>query len=383
MFKKILFIIIICIGLLFAGKNFIFKAYITGRIKKEFGAAVSLQKATLNFKEINLSNLEIFAPDFSLKLKDAKFEFEFLRFFELKGLTCNVEGLYLKTKEFEKFKNSLKEASVGIFDKKDSKAGTGGAIPITLNLENLDFSIQGAKGLNFRSQFSFSGALEGKKIKKINNIDIVDLNFKNPPLEFDLTFYKESAGKYKLTVSSLKFRQNETENIRATVSIDQDVIFIEKVYSDLLGPRSLVSGSINFSTFDNFCLSLNLYNSSFGGILKLAGIQKDLNFDGEFDGGIAACLEQFKLAHIDGDLSNFSGGAINIKKEASIGFLKRYLDESSYEVMIDNLKNYAYNKGQIKVSKPNSTIRIVLDFSSQELGKRTITVNLKKFGGVE
>jgi len=78
-------------------------------------------------------------------------------------------------------------------------------------------------------------------------------------------------------------------------------------------------------------------------------------------------LDKGKLSGLEADFHNASGGVINIEKGDSLSFLQQYLDQASYDALVDNFKHYAYNRGSIKVTK---------DFGSDELGRRNISVNL-------
>jgi len=87
-------------------------------------------------------------------------------------------------------------------------------------------------------------------------------------------------------------------------------------------------------------------------------------------------LDKGKLSGLEADFHNASGGVINIEKGDSLSFLQRYLDQASYDALVDNFKHYAYNRGSIKVTKQGEIIALNLDFGSDELGRRNISVNL-------
>jgi len=243
--------------------------------------------------------------------------------------------------------------------------------------------------------FSLSqGPLEFKleKIKVTFNLfdrSIKDLKISNCDFQFkdinaNLALEKSKNGLYILGVSSLKFKDKEINNISIPLAIDDGTISFSRIDGGFLGYSARISGILNYRDHDNICLRLSLEETSFRNLINLFSKKEDFVLVGDFDGRLELCLDKGKLSELEGDFQNTSGGTVNIENEASLSFLKRYLDKVSYDALVDNFKHYAYNRGSIKVAKEEGVIALNLDFGSDELGRRNISVNLHdSLGGGE
>ncbi len=235
--------------------------------------------------------------------------------------------------------------------------------------------------------FSLSrGALELKLEKaKVTfnffNRDIDDLKISNCSLQFkginvSLALKKSKSGFYVLDVSSLKFKYKEIKNISIPLAVGADTISFDRIDSDFLGYPARISGILDYRDYNNICLEVSFKDASSRNVINFFSKEEDFVLVGDFDGRLELCVDKGKISKLDGDFYNTSGGAVNIEKEASLGFLQRYLDKASYDALVDNFKHYAYNKGRIKITKKGGTIALNLDFGSDELGRRNISVNL-------
>jgi len=92
--------------------------------------------------------------------------------------------------------------------------------------------------------------------------------------------------------------------------------------------------------------------------------------------GIAtARIRENMLRDIKIDLTDNTGGLINVKNEASLDFLRRYMDDRSFKALVDNFKNYAYNIGTVTVRRQNRDAVVETVFDSPSMGHRDIVIN--------
>ena len=212
--------------------------------------------------------------------------------------------------------------------------------------------------------------------RSIKDLKISNCNFQFKDTNANLDLKKSKGGFYILDVSSLKFKDKEIKDISIPLAIGTDTIFFNRIDSNFLGYSARISGVLNYRDYDNVCLKLSFKDTSFENVINLFSREKEFILVGDFDGRLEFCLDKGKISKIEGDFHNTSGGAVNIEKETSLGFLQRYLDKTSYDALVDNFKHYAYNKGRIKVTKKGGTVALNLDFGSDELGRRNVLVNL-------
>lgn len=212
--------------------------------------------------------------------------------------------------------------------------------------------------------------------KSIEDLEISQcrLKFKNGSI--DLALKKSEDNLYVLNISSLKFKDKEIKSISIFLTADADKLIFSRIDTDFLGYSAQIAGVLNYQDYNHICLEARLRNSSFKNVVNLFSKEEDFVLRGDFDGKLELCLDKGKISELEGDFYNTSGGAVNIEKETSLGFLQQYLDKASYEALVDNFKHYTYNRGRIKITKKGGTIALNLDFSSDELGRRNIVINL-------
>lgn len=199
-----------------------------------------------------------------------------------------------------------------------------------LRIDNLRFV---NKGLNLLLEggsvnFYFAHVLK----PEVSRIDISDCNIRFRGVEANsLNLKKDQADLYTLKIPRIRIRGEEIRNI------------------------------------------LNLDKVSFRNVLAV--ISDDVILGGLFEGRVSVCLEGGKVSQIEGNFYNDEGGIVNIEKEVSLNFLRKHLDESSHQALIDSFKDYTYNKGVIKLSKKDGGLLLCINFSSDEMGERNITIN--------
>lgn len=108
---------------------------------------------------------------------------------------------------------------------------------------------------------------------------------------------------------------------------------------------------------------------------RLTTRDKDFSLSGAFDGKFMLVLAAGELKELSGRLLNSKGGVINIKKDNPMA-LGPYLDSASQEAITAAFQNYNYSKGLITMAREGNRLLVGLEFDSEELGKRSISLNL-------
>lgn len=219
------------------------------------------------------------------------------------------------------------------------------------------------------------------------NQGINDLKISNCSLQFkdinaSLVLEKSKDGYYILDIVSLKFKDKEIKNISISLVVNKDIVLINRVDAGFLGHSAHISGILDYRDCSNICLELSFKDTSFKNVINLFSEEKDLVLTGDFDGRLELCLGKSKISKLEGDFYNTGGGVVNIEREVSLGFLRRHLDKTSYNALVDNFKYYTYNKGRIKIIKKKGVMTLNLDFGSDELGRRNILINLHDISGL-
>ena len=376
MLKKILLVIVLCIILIFIFKDTLAANLIKFYIKNEFAAECTIEEVQVFFTGLEIKNLEFQTEDFKGGLAETMVALEFHQFLKVKDIELTLNGAVLQISDLANFQKILKNKySPGL--KRKPKKPSRLAVSLYLDLIDIDIKIKDPL-LTLDTSLSFQATVEGGRLKSLRNLEIAKGNLRKGNIALVFDAVKSGPQLSILRIDSLKIKEKEIDNIIIPLAVDDQQLLLKSLESEVLGQVASVSGSIDFRDYDNLCLFLNMAQVSFGNIISLAEVQESFSFEGIFSGDVKICLKGQNLSSVEGGFYNDKGGLINIKKEADIAFLKRHLDQESYEAIIDNFKNYHYNEGKIKVKKENKILNLELNFDSQDLGKRDITINFHK-----
>jgi len=158
------------------------------------------------------------------------------------------------------------------------------------------------------------------------------------------------------------------------IKAETERIIFPKAQNPFLGKSGCMTAVIDINKYEDLCFSARFSGVSFGKIID-AFASEDAAATGLFDGKLKICLAKSAISEVDADFLNKGTGIINIKKESSLAFLKPYLDKPSYNALIDNFKNYEYNKGIVAAENNDDVLGLNLDFTSETMGRRNITIN--------
>ena len=162
-------------------------------------------------------------------------------------------------------------------------------------------------------------------------------------------------------------------------SIDQ----LKLSFDSLVIEDAKLSNKDFFIQLPYFKLSFNLSEIFKAKKLKIAAREVSFNanneslfFEGIFSGNFILRLDRGSIKKFNGKLINETGGTIKIEREDSLKALGGYLDQASYQTLIDGFKNYHYGRGQITMTKKADSLLIDFQFSSPEAGERNLVVDL-------
>ncbi len=379
MFKKFIILVILCIVLVLALRNYIAASLIQHYIKKEFTAECSVGEVKVFISGIEINDLTFKAKDFTGSLKQGSIVADLHNLFKLKSLEIFLGDLFFQINDMESFKQTLQAKYLKTSAKDTDKK----ALPLHLDLIDARIKIDDPKVLTLDVDLTFEAIFEGSHLKKLKDLEIKEGSLRKGGTVLVFDVKKETSKLSLLRITSLKIKEKEAKNIFIPLAVSDESIVFERVDGDLFGSSAVVSGVFDFKDYNNLCVSLKANEVSFANVISLAGSDKNFSIDGAFSGSFKACLRGVKLEDIEGNFYNNKGGLVNIKKEADLAFLKRHLDEKSYQAIIDNFKNYNYNEGEIGLSKEGSDLALKLNFDSKDSGKRDIMINFHNILGGE
>lgn len=373
MLKKILIILLIGILLFISFKDELLKISIRFFLSKQLNATCTLKKASVSGRSLLIEDLKIASKDVDFRLKRAELKLIFKSTSGDKIFKIILQDCDLKAGNIKKFNNIGKPPQL----KGKIKKGP----LVLLDLRNISIDIAQENLAQYDVHFRLKAAIQNGRLMQLDDVSIfkASIQYKNNLLRFNLD--KDRDNLYTLIIPELKVKDESIKNIRADLMLLPDTIQVTTIKTDFFGNEATLSGIFDFKDYSHVCISLDLAKVSFEKALTLVSKEDSIFLKGLFTGTIRSCFQKGRLSSIEADLDNSQGGLINIKKQAPLAFLKRYLDTPSYKALIDNFKNYQYNKGKIVISKRKNTLVIGLNFNSEQMGERNIAINLHNILG--
>ena len=407
MLGKIIKIFLLVFAMVFLSligfRNHILKIYLENYVGKSLKAECRIKKANLWFNSVGVEGVAINAKDFNIIAKNITIKFKVQKekpYFYLSDVI--LSDVNFKIEPFENIKT----------DSSKSKAYPGLPVfakPVQLSMQNINIALK-SKSLEINSSFSIIADI-GPTVFFIKDASVVDFDINSQDFEItnlsltgaprvkpvvpcntprgatsrSLLIHGRSPGysgngnkfgknSYLLKIPSIRIKDKEFTDFFIPIKSGVNQLLFPRAKNPFLGADALISAKCNFSGYDKFCVGARFQDVSFEKIVDIFA-SEEAAFRGLFDGSLKACARAFMISEVEAGFKNKRNGFINVKKESSFTFLKSYLDAASYNALIDNFKNYEYNIGIISAKKEASALNLTLDFTSDTMGKRNITIS--------
>ncbi|MFA5337399.1 MAG: hypothetical protein WC330_03600 [Candidatus Omnitrophota bacterium] len=410
---KIFLLVLVMVFLSLIGfRNHIFKIYLENYAGKSLKAECRIKKVNLWLDSVSLEGVAINAKDFNVIAKNITIKFKAQKekpYFYLSDVILSDVNFKIEPLENIKTNSSNGKAYPGlpVFNK-----------PVKLSLQNINIALK-SKSLEINSSFSIiadvgAGIFFLKDARVVNfyvksqDFEVTNLNLTGAPrvkpvapcntprgaTSRSLLIHGRSPwhsgngdkfGKnnYLLKIPGIRIKDKKFTDFLIPIKSGANQLLFPRAKNPFLGADALVSAKCDFSGYDKFCLGVKFRDVSFEKVVDIFA-SEEAAFRGVYDGLLRACMSSFKISEIEADFKNKGNGFINVKKESSFAFLKSYLDEASYNALIDNFKNYEYNIGIISAKKEASALNLNLDFTSDAMGKRNVTISFHDvLGGMQ
>ena len=375
--RTIIIAVILGIAILFVAKDYLFKAYFTYYIEKKFSGDCKIKRAHLLLKGISVEGLNFSSPDMDFILKEGQAKIALIGPFLLRFKHLILKDPFLNIKSMQKGTQTLGTRSV------KRRTEPTEPLPLKLDLQNSRFQMEYAGYAALDVKFSFQGKIKGIQIEELEQLSVSNFNSRGKYVEIKGARLEEmDSGKHALIIPQLKIMDNEIKDLAIPVTIKDKNLILERTKQESLGDIAYLEGVVEFGNFNNICVRLDLSDVSFSNIMGLVYKGEDIALKGMFDGQIKSCFKGAKPMSLKTEFFNNQGGFVHIKKEASFDLLRKQLDKTTYNKLIDNLENYRYNEGNIAIHKEENNLVVKILLDSEEMGKMDITLNLHNiFGG--
>jgi len=362
MWRKFLIVFIICLIVTITCKDVLITACVSFLLRQEFGRLAKIGKISISHKKITIDDLSVIQEDFIVKLKSGLVGLKFSGLSMPYISDINLEDLVIEARKTKDSQDMFQQAG-----RKD--------------LDGSFFTIKATESFSIKASFYFKGKIAGENDIFVDDLRIPYCSVAYNDLAIEVNLDKVEDSTYELSIPLLRIKDKAIQDILLLAELKDDIIIIKQSEIGLLGSLADVQGVIDFSNLDKVYLKLMLSDISLNNIVSLLDKENSVTFKGPFGGDLDICFKDNMLYTAQGALRNTEGGIIRIEKETSLGFLQTYFDEASYNSLIDNLKNYAYNEGELTLTQDADAVIVNLKFDSENLGKRNITISFHNILG--
>jgi len=334
--------------------------------------------STVTVKNCNLRPLRL------LSLSDI--EIKRGQIYDIKIKEVSIQYNPLAIIKGEIFKFSLKDPQIAISMGEKSILGFSKLLSLStkkspflihsLELANLNLKIK-SQELNLESRISAEINLVQQLVNsldlKINSLQAEGLDLKNASLKAGQLV---PAGVFE--VEQLKFDKLKVERIESSVRLKDKNLYLDSLSASLFAGK--IKGSVNL-LIDNpleYLVNLVITQLNLNTIVDDFKLNEKLDLSGRLNGTIALKGRGLGFTVLDGRFSSdAAGGDLTIKDKSYLEKIARGSGQS-LDILVENFKNYHYNKGVMNLSleERNLILDIALD---GEAGKRNFTVTMHNF----
>lgn len=426
-FFVIFFVVLTVIFFLFIFRNSLTRFFLTRYIKENLKGECVIDKVKLGMNSLKIENLKFINEEVNLSLREGNLDFYFNQGWEPAMSKIDGKEGYLYIKDLQEIKkeietrvvtaqsplkgemSSLRRTTESHLDVHQDKAvdeprtftkvegegyiktpreipqshpeGDVGVVRgLQVDLENIKIEFVEKGSLSGNIDFSLKMKIDKGNTPVIEEMNVFDSNLQADNFRIEHLTVRKSENTYALTIPLIIIQDKKIKDILIVFELLPKGVRINEIKSKLLGEDAFIRGELDCQDYENICGQVSLSKVSLKDAVHLVDKENSINFEGIFEGEINLCFRGKEFLTVQGSLSNSKGGIINIVKEAPIAFLQKYLDEISYRALVDNFKNYEYNKGEIKVNKHQDAFSVILDFDSEKMGRRNIVLNFIQGG---
>jgi hypothetical protein len=331
--KKILFIFLVVLVFIFFTKDFLAKKILIDYLNNKF-------KAKSSVGSLKVISNGIILKDFSFKVSGGEFKFNDLEIrisnIQLASLLCRVsifvDGVDIKITDLASLKSR--------------------------------FFYKPAN--NKKSLFSFS----------LSEAEVRDFNFNFGDFFLKKAYFKGDKFSGRVFLPIIRIKDKEINDISLNFLVSGGKIILPRAKQLFLGKQVFLQGYVEFKNIQKqeITADLNVSGVALDEVAKIFSDKDDLVIRGIFEGDMVFGLEANKIKTFTVTLESSQSGLINIKNDAPLKFLQRYLNSIDYKLLIEAFKNYTYNRGKIFAVKKGVDLELDMKFESLSLGRRDLVI---------
>lgn len=380
-FVAILLFIFVAIVL---SKDLLLKKYMVYYLKKELDTQCSIARVRLSFKSVVIE-------DIRLRRRDSRLDVgKVILRWGLAGVDSRVrwrviiEGGEGVIEDLGNLMEDVKERLLPRTPEAQHFSAHHKQMAISFDLKDIHLTVKIRPRIQVDIDFSFQGTADTQRIRGVKDITIRKCNVRldGTTLE-DISLVKRGDKRYILDIPHVRIMSKKQDGLSFPLTINSATFIFPPAHHGILGSRGILEATLQMPRFSALCIYLSLENCSFSQMVGMFISRDELEFSGLFSGDLGFCFEEGALTKIEGTFHNNEGGTIWVKNDKALSFLRKGLSEIHYQTLVDSLKNYRYNRGVITLGESKGAVGVSMNFQSDELGQRNITIRhyIVKGGG--
>ncbi|MCD4779468.1 MAG: YdbH domain-containing protein [Candidatus Omnitrophica bacterium] len=382
-FFIVLFILALSLTVIWFNKNLIIKKGLIYYFQKRLGISTHIESVTAGFNTISIHGFRTHEPFAALNLAVCEVSFGLTdhNTFQIAGIDL-LNGT-LSINDYAKLVSKISDIK-SLYKKSRENDIRAEASPLPITTKNIRIDFLDKKYPLIHGVISGSGLLNRNRLPRLKSIVIDELSIRKNDILLNGSVSAPDLSSIHLNIETLLWQKNEINDIIFDMSFDwpRKRILIQGIHNEFIHPLSKISAVIDLNPFPPKNIKFNIQQLSLATTLNFFNLDKDrAELSGMFDGDIKIDLTGPSIANIELSLSNTEGGTIIIKNESSIAFLQKYLDQESYDILIDSLRNYSYAIGNIHLRRAGSSLILDMIFESKKFGKRDLTIDFHNILG--
>jgi len=208
---------------------------------------------------------------------------------------------------------------------------------------------------------------------KINSLQAEGLELKNASL-----MAAQSLPSGSLYVEQIKYDKLKIEKIKSKVRLKDKFLFLDSLTALFLDGEVQGDLSLLIDKPLEYLINLKVRDIDLNTFVHDFKLEEKVDLSGRLNGASTLKGKGLNFTVLDGGfIANAPGGDLTIKDKSYLEKIARGSGQS-LDILVENFKNYHYNKGTMNLSleEGNLILDIVLD---GEAGKRNFTVTMHNF----
>lgn len=174
------------------------------------------------------------------------------------------------------------------------------------------------------------------------------------------------------TLKNASFQKIKAKDIAWKVRLERGKVFIRQIDIDIFGGHVQGSGDVLFDkTGWVLSLALVFQDVDIADLMKALGAEERLKVTGLYTGPVRLVVSNARIKELIGDLDSRGKGEMIIKDTSLLG--SNAIQKEAVNIVVENLKNYYYDIGNIKVRNIAQDIKIDISLKGQT-GERNLRV---------